>query len=168
MGWRCTAWRWRRTVCGRRLFPAEQPSGPIWSALAWALTFAFVVVTWVLFRADSLPTAMSMLHSMTSPASFAKEVEIENLGGESGFAGVVFGWCAVVFALGWVLIVPTTQELMRRTMRAAMYRPYIESAHALLTLNFRLSPGWVVGSAIVFAVAFLGLSRVSEFIYYNF
>ena len=72
-----------------------------------------------------------------------------------------------MFALVWVLIMPTTQELMRRTMRAAMYRPYIERAQCSCR-RWRLTPGWVVGSAIVFAVAFLGLSRVSEFIYYNF
>jgi alginate O-acetyltransferase complex protein AlgI len=151
-----------------RLAPESKPSGPIWSALAWFLTFAFVVVAWVLFRADSLDTAARMLHAMASPAAFSTKVEIENLGGESGLTGIGFGWCAIVFALAWALLAPTTQQLMRYTMRAAMYRPYIERAHAWMTPNFRLSAAWVVGSAIIFAAAFLGLSRVSEFIYYNF
>jgi alginate O-acetyltransferase complex protein AlgI len=151
-----------------RLAPASKPSGPIWSALAWFLTFAFVVVAWVLFRADSLDTAARMLHAMASPAAFSTKVEIENLGGESGLTGIGFGWCAIVFALAWALLAPTTQQLMRYTMRAAMYRPYIERAHAWMTPSFRLRAGWVVGSAIIFAAAFLGLSRVSEFIYYNF
>jgi alginate O-acetyltransferase complex protein AlgI len=151
-----------------RLFPAEEPRGVLWPSAAWALTFLFVVVTWVFFRADSLNTALSMLHSMAGLSSLETPTEVEGLGGESGFFGVAFGWAAVLCAALWVLIAPTTQELMRRTMRAAMYRPYIERGTAHLRPSFRLTPGWVVGSAAIFAVAFLGLSRVSEFIYYNF
>jgi alginate O-acetyltransferase complex protein AlgI len=151
-----------------RLFTSDQPSGPVWRAFAWSLTFGFVVVTWVFFRADSLGTSMAMLQSMFSPASFGEMVKIEGLGGESGFTGVAFGWSAIFLATLWVLIAPTTQELMRRKMRAAMYQSYIERATALLQPSWKMTPGWVAASAAVFAVAFLGLSRVSEFIYYNF
>jgi hypothetical protein len=90
------------------------------------------------------------------------------LDGESWFANPTFGWGAILFATLWVLIAPTTQELMRRAMRAEMYRPYIERVSAHLSPWWKPMPGWVVGSAAIFAAAFLGLSRVSEFIYYNF
>ena len=140
----------------------------MWRALAWSLTFLFVVVTWVFFRADSLDTSVRMLQSMAGFSSVETATEIEGLGGTSGFIGVGFGWAAIVFALVWVLVAPSTQELMRRFMRASMYRPYIERAAGLLQPSWRVTPGWVVGSAAVFAAAFLGLSRVSEFIYYNF
>jgi D-alanyl-lipoteichoic acid acyltransferase DltB (MBOAT superfamily) len=33
--------------------------------LAWAVTFLFVVVTWVFFRAASVGDALAMLHAMT-------------------------------------------------------------------------------------------------------
>jgi alginate O-acetyltransferase complex protein AlgI len=151
-----------------RLFPSEQPRSVVWRALAWSLTFFFVVVTWVFFRADSLDTSVKMLQSMAGLASVETAPEIEGLGGTSGFIGIGFGWAAIVFALGWVLIAPTTQELMRRVMRASMYQPYIERAAGLFQPSWRVTTGWVVGSAAVFAVAFLGISRVSEFIYYNF
>jgi alginate O-acetyltransferase complex protein AlgI len=151
-----------------RQFPSEHPRGLAWRASAWALTFGFVVVTWVFFRADSLETSATMLQSMFSPASLAgPSTEIEGLGGESDFTGVAFGWTAIVVATLWVLIAPTTQELMRLTMRASMYRPYVERATALIRPSWKPTPAWVVGSAAVFAVALLGLSRVSEFIYYN-
>ena len=121
-----------------RLFPHESPRGQLWRAGAWALTFAFVGVTWVFFRADSLQTSAAMLQSMFSPASFSMTTEIEGLGGESGLAEEFgFGWAAILFAILWVLIAPTTQELMRRAMRAAMYRPFIERA----SLHLRPSSG---------------------------
>lgn len=151
-----------------RLFPSHHARGPIWRAAAWSLTFSFVVVTWVFFRADNLETSLSMLQSMVSPASFATTIKIKNLGGEGGFTGVGFGWAAIVFATIWVLVAPTTQELMRLRMRSPLYRPYVERATALIWPSWKMTPGWVVGSAVVFAVAFLGLSRVTEFIYYNF
>jgi alginate O-acetyltransferase complex protein AlgI len=151
-----------------RLFPSEKaPRRLWWRCSAWVLTFIFVVVTWVFFRANSLTTAMSMLQSMASPSTFTAATEVPNLGGEN-FAGARFGWIAVLLAILWALVVPTTQELMRRVMRADMYRPYIDRVTARLQPRWRLTPVWVVGSATVFAVAFLGLSRVSEFIYYNF
>jgi hypothetical protein len=53
-------------------------------------------------------------------------------------------------------------------MRAAMYQPYLEQVTALFRPSWKPTLGWVIGSATVFAIAFLGLSRVSEFIYYNF
>jgi alginate O-acetyltransferase complex protein AlgI len=151
-----------------RLFPSNMPRGVLWRWSAWVVTFAFVVGTWVLFRANSLDTAANMLQSMFSLSSLGGRTHVPGLGGEAGFVGVPFGWAAILFALLWVLIAPTTQELMRLAMRAPMYRPYIERATSLLRPSWKATPGWVVVSATTFAAAFLGLSRVSEFIYYNF
>ena len=61
----------RRTGFGYACSSSEQRRGRLWwRSCAWALTFAFVVVTWVFFRAKDLDTAMSMLQSMFSPSSF--------------------------------------------------------------------------------------------------
>jgi D-alanyl-lipoteichoic acid acyltransferase DltB (MBOAT superfamily) len=151
-----------------RRFPSHEPRSLAWHVAAWALTFAFVVVTWVFFRADGLGTSFAMLQSMFSPASFGAPVEIKNLGGEGGYLGVSFGWAAVSFAIVWVLVMPTMQDLMRLRLRGPMYQPYVARATPLLQPSWRLTTAWVMGSAAIFAVAFLGLSRVSEFIYYNF
>ena len=150
-----------------QFIPSEARPGVWWSAGGWLLTFSFVVVTWVFFRADNLHTAVSMLHSMVTPSSFETVVEVPNLGGEESL-GPLFGWAAVLLAILWALVMPTTQELMRRVMRASMYRPYIDRVTTRLQPRWRPTTAWVVGSATIFAVAFLGLSRVSEFIYYNF
>ena len=140
--------------------PMRLPQGLVGRSIAWGATFGFVVVSWVFFRADTMSVAFAMLRSMTSLGSLNTSVEID------GLSAVTFGWSAVVFATVWVLVAPTTHQLMRLALRAPMYRPYM--GWALLRPSWRATPGWVMGSAAVFAVAFLGLSRVSEFIYYNF
>ena len=152
-----------------RLYSSDQPRGLVWRSSGWALTFFFVVVTWVFFRADSLGTAGSMLQSMFSPASFETTVRVPGLGGTEGWlAQTEVGWSAILLATIWVLVAPTMQDLMRRRMRSPMYQPYIARAAALFRPEWRPATVWVVGSAAIFAAAFLGLSRVTEFIYYNF
>ena len=145
-----------------RLFPSDHPRGVLWRTGAWGVTFGFVVVMWVFFRADSLQTAMSMLQSMFSLSFFGAT----NVAGLEK-AAIFQAWLAILIALAWVLLAPTTQELMRIVMRSPMYTPYIERSPALLP-RWQPTPAWAMGSATIFAVAFLGLSRVTEFIYYNF
>jgi len=147
-------------LAGHRLWVrliGPAPGGAAWRCAAWAATFVFVVVTWVLFRADDLPTAGRMLAAMfglsPSPAASAFDV---------------IGWLGVAFGLVWVLIAPPTHELMRRVMRNPLYANYLREARLRWWPAWRPSFGWTVASALTFAAAFLGLSRVSEFIYYQF
>jgi alginate O-acetyltransferase complex protein AlgI len=147
-----------------RLFPSEHFRGVLWRSAAWGLTFAFVVVTWVFFRANGLDTATGMLQSMFDPSSFGAMTPIDGL----EKAAINKAWVGILFAVAWVLIAPTTQEVMRAAMRSTMYRPYIERNIWPLRFRWRPTPAWAIGSATIFAVAFLGLSRVTEFIYYNF
>ena len=62
-----------------RLSSSETSRSLWWRSCAWVLTFAFVVVTWVFFRAKDLGVAMSMLQSMFSPSSFGTATKIEGL-----------------------------------------------------------------------------------------
>ena len=151
-----------------RLFPTRRPRNVAWRAGAWVITFLFVVVTWVFFRADNLETAMALLTAMMSPSIYGTPTEIKELGWDWGFDRRLVGWTAIFLALAWVLLTPTTQELMRLTMHGSMYQPYIERASTFFDAAWKPTTGWVIGSALVFAAAFLGLSRATEFIYYNF
>jgi D-alanyl-lipoteichoic acid acyltransferase DltB (MBOAT superfamily) len=138
-------------------FTGAPQRGPLWRCLAWAATFLFVVVTWVLFRADSLAAALYMLKTMFALSESA------NLGSID-----MPGWAAVAFALAWVLLAPPSHELMRRAMRDSLYADELRKARFHWWPAWRPTVGWTVVSAVVFAAAFLGLSRVSEFIYYQF
>ena len=145
-------------LAGHRLWVrlrGPAPSGPLWRCLSWGSTFLFVVVTWVFFRSDSLAAAGRMLKTMF---------------GFSGAAGAfdALGWAAVTGALVWVLVAPPTHELMRRVMRNPLYTDYLRSTRLRWWPMWRPNLGWTVATAVIFAAAFLGLSRVSEFIYYQF
>ena len=151
-----------------RFHHSYQPSGLLWRSSGWAFTSFFVVLTWVFFRADSVGTALDMLTSMFGLSSAAK-VPIDALSGtEGGWSQAKIAWIAIVLAAIWVLVAPTMQDLMRRELRSSMYEPYVNWAAAPLWAEWRPTTFWVVGSAVVFSAAFLGLSRVTEFIYYNF
>jgi D-alanyl-lipoteichoic acid acyltransferase DltB (MBOAT superfamily) len=129
----------------------------VWRCIAWAATFLFVVVTWVLFRADSLPAAGRVLGAMVgmSGASPAEPVE-------------AWVWVGLGLGLLWVLIMPTSHDLMRYAMRHRLYVDYLKVPASRWWPVWRPSPGWVAVSALTFAAAFLGLSRITEFLYYQF
>ena len=46
------------------LLPGRGPSGPLYDAFGWCLTFAAVVIGWVFFRAADLPSALLLLEGM--------------------------------------------------------------------------------------------------------
>jgi hypothetical protein len=129
----------------------------VWRGIAWAATFLFVVVTWVLFRAESLPAAGRVLGAMAgmSDASPAEPVE-------------AWVWVGIGLGLLWVLIMPTSHDLMRYAMRHRLYVDYLKVPASRWWPVWRPSPGWVAVSALTFAAAFLGLSRITEFLYYQF
>ena len=52
----------------RRGGAARAPAGPVVKFLSWALTFVFVLVTWVFFRSPSFGAAWTMLGRMFLPA----------------------------------------------------------------------------------------------------
>ncbi len=118
-------------------------------AVAWAITFAAVIAAWVFFRAANVPTAVGILTSMFdlqaagTPAVFADTREA---------ALVAFG-LLVVASVG-----PNTQELTGYSGAHADDRPPA----------WRARPVWAVAAGTVFALALMSLTRVSEFIYFQF
>ncbi|MDA0745672.1 MAG: MBOAT family protein [bacterium] len=139
----------------KRLGLSEQPHGPVRRGLAVALTFFFVVLAWVFFRAETFDGAFRMLHAML------------------GFSGLTLGsmisrkasffWITGLLALVW--LAPNTQQIMAR------WRPVVERIPRPARhkgLFWHPSWHWAVGIAALGFVAFIQLSRISEFIYYQF
>lgn len=75
---------------------------PLPKSLGWFLTMSFVLVGWVLFRADSFHTAISLLQSLS---------------GSNGFGGVVEKpWLFVASAIASVLI-PSAHEIKDQLLK---------------------------------------------------
>jgi hypothetical protein len=158
-------WGWRGGTLATRL-------------LAGATTFVAVVVGWVFFRAQDLPTALSILagmagaHGVTLPDAFAYRLGhvaavLRHLGvtftpgGGSAFVAT-YAWIA--FLLPAVFLWPNTQEIMSR------FRPALGATFAAIPRWQRWTPRgeWAVVAGIVVAAGLLSLRRHSEFLYFQF
>jgi alginate O-acetyltransferase complex protein AlgI len=145
-------------------FGWDSDETPAWgrSLLSIAITFLAVTVSWVLFRADSLDAASSMLQGMV---------------GIHGFEGIVADdivdldqvtTALLIVAMGLTFLAPNAYELLER------YRPALETyrtaslSTAALKLNWIPSQAWATILGLMFGMSVLGMSRVSEFLYFQF
>lgn len=128
--------------------------------VAWFITFNFINVTWVFFRAREWDDALKVLKGMVSvdqiyfPAVLSGKLHfMENYGinfsnawaKQIGADFVSFIWLII----GLVLVL--------------FFKNSNEMAH-----NFKVSYRTVWFSAIAFVVSILSLNKVSEFLYFNF
>ena len=157
----------------------------IGSFFAWTITFFAVVVSWVPFRAESMNGAenilagMAGLHGFSLPESYLIYFNyiaglgnyLVAIGWQFGDAGLFKGVKEVLGILILLLIsvaLPNTQQIMRR------YRPAFETYQGEIKrlnvrwLEWRPTQIWALFSSIIFVLAVLGLTRVSEFLYFQF
>ena len=118
---------------------------------AWAVTFAFVVVTWVFFRAATLGDAASIVRAM---AGFAPDA-VAATRGITGLRDLAVAlWTA--HAAACVSLVAGLAIVFRRRNSNALVR--------------ELSASWVVAvaTAAALTVSVLQLGNVAPFLYFNF
>jgi D-alanyl-lipoteichoic acid acyltransferase DltB (MBOAT superfamily) len=156
--------------------------------LAWSVTFVAVVIGWVFFRAASFEAALAMLQGMVGlngialPNAIAARlgsawpilVEFgftSYLGGGSQF---IFTWLWVVFLLVVVLAMPNTQQIMHR-QEPGIHPHHAEARNELRILHvfhpiltWRPTLVWAVATGLVAALGVLAMSRISEFLYFQF
>ena len=149
------AWRAART---RWLAGVNVPQGlALW--LGRLLTFLAVVVAWVFFRAETLPAAAAILEGMAGLNGVTKADPY-------WFGAPQLRWLVVMFLIAWGL--PNVQQLLHR------YRPALETYPGEVSppywkrLAWRPAAGWSLVTAALLLVAVINLTRVSEFLYYQF
>lgn len=178
-GW--TRWR-SRYLAGFHL-PA-----PIGKCLAWSLTFAAIVVGWVFFRATTFDAALAILSGMAGlngvaiPSAIAARLGdlwpmLEGMGVTSyigGGSSFVYTWVWIALLLPIALWMPNTQQIMVRAEPAL--NPHVAEqrdelrAFPWLERRLRWAPTrtWAVTIALVGTTGVLALTRVSEFLYFQF
>ena len=126
---------------------------PLPRALAWALTFLFVAVSWVFFRATSLEGALAMLNAMAGGNAAPAQGALEWLGEVAGRLGQ-----ALAVPPAWALVPPLVGLLV-------VFRRANSNA---LAEGFR--PTFALGAFVAFAVPLcvLQLARPTPFLYFNF
>jgi len=147
-------------------------------SLSLLITFMAIVVAWVFFRADSFTGAMNVLQGMSGVNGFYLNAEwlyqLGSLGVYLQELGIIFAPMAMNVNKLWIISIllvwfiawfmPNTQQLLSR------YEPAIYSGKikGWKYLQWQPSRIWTVSIAIVATVAILNLTRISEFLYFNF
>jgi len=158
-------------------------STPFGRGIARSLTLLAVIAGWVFFRSSSFEAAVHLLDAMAGFRGIALPEAIGRLlgplhgtlssagvefreGGGSQFA-LTYLWVGSLACI--VLFAPNTQEILRR------YRPGLDfyparggQASAIGMVTWRPSRWWGVATGVVFACGMLSLTRVSEFLYFQF
>jgi alginate O-acetyltransferase complex protein AlgI len=159
-GWTFVVWGAFHGACLVAYHVWGQGRGSVSGGSAWkrftarAATFLAVVVGWVLFRAESLPVAGRMLHGMAQPFVAAGD----------GFPLRGAVWIAVLLAVVWWA--PNSQQILARFDPALNPVPLLSGGRGRLA--WQPNAAWAAATAGVFVLAVLHLSRISEFIYFQF
>jgi alginate O-acetyltransferase complex protein AlgI len=125
--------------------------------LSQGLTFLAVVVAWVFFRAETMGSALTLLRSMFGGNGIVLS------GSQVLGSGLDIGVFALITLI--VFLAPSIDEIM------GAHFPGLDSEQedsAPRRWTWRPSPAWAVAAAIVTVISILGLTRVSEFLYFQF
>ncbi len=159
---------------------------------AGALTFLAVVVGWVFFRADSFSSAITMLQGMAGMNGVSLPTSFEDRFGHyfAGFEWVQFNGTypltmlnnlnvASSIAVGLLLVwlTPNVHQMFLR------YRPVCEDGEGVVSatapfampmgmvakgLIWKPTTAWAIPLALLFFLCFISLTKVSEFLYFQF
>ena len=126
---------------------------------ARALTFFAVVIGWVLFRADDVGSALTLLHSMAGLDGWESAPSTGAILDRQAAALLI----APLLVLVW--LAPNMQEI---TGYDPMPQSRAVRAVKGLRASWQLSPQWAVALGCLLAISLLSLSKVSEFLYFQF
>jgi len=175
------AWQGFRRLLGQDI----KKSSFVGRLASMTLTFTAVVVAWVFFRAKSFDSALSILQSMIGLNGFAlPETYLGYLNRlfSLGTRLAELGWqferieffkgIREIASLGFLLLLvwfaPNTQQLMAR------YRPAFDTykgkseSSCWQWMQWQPRRRWAIVCSVVTLLAILGLTRVSEFLYFQF
>jgi len=148
-----------RALRPRLALPAT--TGSFERRLGQALTFLAVTAGWVIFRAADMEAARAILEGMLG------------LNGATGPAGAAGARTGLLLAGAMLLVAwlaPNTQELTGYVGPSGSYdaKQPAAAARPEREMRWRPEPRWAAAIGAALGIAILSLSRVSEFLYFQF
>jgi alginate O-acetyltransferase complex protein AlgI len=124
--------------------------------LAWFITFQFVNMAWVFFRAESIQQALNILKTMFGLQNFTLPVRVASYVEE--FSGLSFFPDRASFytSLSVVLIVIALVGVIGRSNSFQMMERFKPNTYSLFFI------------LVLFFVSIIQLGKVTEFLYFNF
>ncbi len=148
--------------------------------LGVAITFIAVMVAWVFFRAPDIQSGFTILagmlgaHGIVLPDGLS--TMLRDYAAMFARLGITFGdvsttqtakmyaWIAVLFAV--CMFAPNTQEILARFTPTLEACPEQAPTHKRFNWNF--APAYAVAAGAMAFVALIAITRVSEFLYWQF
>ena len=163
------AWRMLNEKLG---FPSE-PSNGLGRRIGQVTTFLAVVVAWVFFRSENVSSAVEMLKAMAGidlthvPYKGTAPALTDLLGGQVTlmFTSMATVLPHVFLVIAWTA--PNTQQLTAYVGPTGVYSSDDETETEKAGL-WKFSPAWAVAVGCLFGVTLLFMTKVSEFIYFQF
>jgi len=169
-----------RTIAARSPALARLQGTRFGHVLAVAITFIAVMVAWVFFRAPDINTAFSILggmvgaHGIVIPdglaAIFRDQADLlARFGITFGDASTtqmakMYAWVIALFAVS--MFAPNTQEILARFTPTLEACPEQAPTHRRFAWN--LAPRYAVAAGAITFIALIAITRVSEFLYWQF
>ena len=130
----------------------------MWTWLAWLITFNFVNIAWVFFRAKEWDDAVKVLGSMFSLENVVLPIQLKNKLGFLKDYNILFGEMfpaqGTIYVAIWILLFLLIVVIFTNSMQ---YR-----------IKFKRNLSYMLITAILYSVALLDMNKVSEFLYFNF
>ena len=128
------------------------------TVFAWFITFNFINITWVFFRAKEWDDALKVLHGMffgtiVLPAALASKLTFLSQYGIE-FGGYVQAISGSPWTILWIIAAFIVVLFSKNVMQKAV--------------TFRMGYTSAALTAVYFTVGIMLLTRVSEFLYFNF
>jgi len=131
----------------------------LWTWLAWLITFNFINIAWVFFRAKEWDDAIKILDSMFSLNHIILPKNLESKLYFLNSYGIEFGeWAKDIRGSSWTII-----YLMFGFILILFFKNSSQKIE-----NFHLNYKTILLAYVCFISAVLSLNRVSEFLYFNF
>src|SRR5215467_3601268 len=135
---------------------ASQASTTLGRLLGQAITFVAVVIAWVFFRSEDVGSAAQMLLAMAGTNGVGRLESVDS--------GAALAVSTVLLVIAW--LAPNTQELTGYEGPEGAYAP--TQARRPPALRWQPTAGWAMAVGCLFGIALMLMSKVSEFIYFQF
>ena len=131
----------------------------LWTWIAWLVTFNFVNITWVFFRAKEWDDAIKILSGMFAIDNIVLPMKLTMKFSFLSAYGIEFGdWLGAINGDKWTIVWLLTVLVLVVGFKNS--NQWLE--------GFKLNYKTVIFSSCCFIFGILSLNKVSEFLYFNF